>query len=57
VTDPAPPGLAAPAAGLTHRQTMAIFVALLMGLFLAAVDGTIVSIALPTFVGDLGGIE
>lgn len=44
-------------AGLTHRQTMAIFGSLLMGLFLAAVDGTIVSTALPTIVGELGGVE
>src|SRR6478752_817032 len=34
-----------------------IFVALMLVLLLAALDQTIVSTALPTIVGDLGGIE
>jgi EmrB/QacA subfamily drug resistance transporter len=34
-----------------------IFVALMLGMFLAALDQTIVSTALPTIVGDLGGLE
>lgn len=40
---------------LTHRQILVIFSALMMGLFLSALDQTIVSTALPTIVGDLGG--
>src|ERR1700753_3833925 len=36
----------------THRQILVIMSGLMMGLFLAALDGTIVSTALPTIVGD-----
>ncbi len=52
--------LAEPAADeseLTHRQVMVILSGLLLGIFLAAVDGTIVSTALPTIVGELGGFD
>ncbi|MEZ5377360.1 MAG: MDR family MFS transporter [Acidimicrobiales bacterium] len=42
---------------LTHRQVMIILSGLLLGIFLAAVDGTIVSTALPTIVGELGGFD
>ncbi|MEZ5229497.1 MAG: enoyl-CoA hydratase-related protein [Acidimicrobiales bacterium] len=41
---------------LTHRQVMIILSGLLLGIF-AAVDGTIVSTALPTIVGELGGFD
>ena len=34
-----------------------IFVALMLGMFLAALDQTIVATALPTIVGDLGGLD
>ena len=34
-----------------------IFAALMLGMFLAALDQTIVATALPTIVGDLGGLE
>jgi EmrB/QacA subfamily drug resistance transporter len=45
---------ASPAAseGFTHRQILAIMSGLMMGLFLASLDQTIVSTALPTIVGD-----
>jgi EmrB/QacA subfamily drug resistance transporter len=52
---------AAPAGGaaapLTGRALAPIFGALMLGMFLAALDQTIVSTALPTIVGDLGGLE
>ena len=34
-----------------------IFIALMLGMFLAALDQTIVATALPTIVGDLGGLN
>ncbi|GIF22418.1 EmrB/QacA subfamily drug resistance transporter [Actinoplanes tereljensis] len=40
---------------LTRRQMNAVFVAILLGMLLAALDQTIVSTALPTIVADLGG--
>ena len=39
------------------RQRRLIFCALLLVLFIASLDQTIVSTALPTIVGDLGGLE
>lgn len=41
---------------LTHRQVMLVFSGLMLGIFLAAVDGTIVTTALPTIAGELGGL-
>src|ERR1700716_1643237 len=38
--------------GLTHRQILVIMSGLMMGMFLASLDQTIVSTALPTIVGD-----
>lgn len=40
---------------LTKRRLMFIFTALMLGMALASLDQTIVSTALPTIVGDLGG--
>jgi EmrB/QacA subfamily drug resistance transporter len=42
---------------LTHRQILVVFSGLLLGMFLAALDQTIVATALPTIVGDLGGLN
>ena len=42
---------------LTGRALWTVFGALMLGMFLAALDQTIVSTALPTIVGDLGGIS
>jgi EmrB/QacA subfamily drug resistance transporter len=42
---------------LSHREVMVILSGLLAGLFLAAIDGTMVSVALPVIVGDLGGLD
>ncbi len=41
----------------TGRALWTIFGALMLGMFLAALDQTIVSTALPTIVGDLGGLN
>ena len=47
-----------PAAGQTHTQQVRVtFGALLLVLLLASLDQTIVSTALPTIVGDLGGLS
>ena len=42
---------------LTHRETMIVLAGLLSGLLLAALDQTIVSTALPTIVGEFGGLD
>ena len=42
---------------VTGRALIPIFGALMLGMFLAALDQTIVSTALPTIVGDLGGLD
>lgn len=47
----------APAFGSTRRQTQLIFAGLLMGMALASLDHTIVTTALPTITGELGGID
>jgi EmrB/QacA subfamily drug resistance transporter len=49
-------GAAGPTA-LTHRQIMIVFSGLMLGMLLASLDQTIVSTALPTIVGDLGGLN
>jgi EmrB/QacA subfamily drug resistance transporter len=49
VTAPAP-------AALSHRQIVTVFTGLMLGLLLAGLDHTIVATALPTIVGDLGGL-
>jgi EmrB/QacA subfamily drug resistance transporter len=40
-----------------HRRVLLIFSGLMLGMLLAALDQTIVSTALPTIVGDLGGLN
>ena len=59
ITDrPHPEVSAPPTAGqFTHRQIIVIFSALMLGMLLAALDSTIVATALPTIVGELGGID
>jgi EmrB/QacA subfamily drug resistance transporter len=59
--DPATPtdvaAVGAERAGLmTHREVVTVIAGLMVGLFLAALDQTIVSTALPTIVSDLGGL-
>jgi EmrB/QacA subfamily drug resistance transporter len=42
---------------LTHREILSVFSGLMLGMLLASLDQTIVSTALPTIVGDLGGLN
>jgi EmrB/QacA subfamily drug resistance transporter len=42
-------------ADIDHKRVLIIIGSLLLGMFLASLDQTIVSTALPTIVGDLGG--
>jgi len=42
---------------LTHKQILLVFSGLMSGMLLAALDQTIVATALPTIVGDLGGLN
>src|SRR5438270_2802549 len=51
-------GTAAPSQILiSPRQLRLVFAGLMLGMFLAALDQTIVATALPTIVGDLGGLD
>ena len=52
-----PTDAAAPPIVLTRRRINTIFAALLAGMLMAALDQTIVSTAMPTIVGDLGGVS
>lgn len=42
---------------MTHREVLVVIGGLMVGLFLAALDQTIVATALPTIVGELGGLD
>jgi EmrB/QacA subfamily drug resistance transporter len=42
---------------LSHRRLLVVLGALMVGLFLAALDQTVVSTALPTISADLGGVD
>lgn len=46
-----------PVVALTHRQIMVVFSGLMLGMFLAALDQTIVGTALPTIVNSLHGLN
>jgi len=50
-------GIPAQVPSLGRRQIIVVFSGLLLAMLLAALDSTIVSTALPTIVGDLGGLE
>src|SRR4051812_886003 len=41
---------------MSPRHVRAVLAGLLLGVMLAALDNTIVSVAMPTIVGDLGGV-
>jgi EmrB/QacA subfamily drug resistance transporter len=51
------PSTAPAAARFNHRETVLILVGLMLGMFLAALDQTIVATALPRISSDLKGIE
>lgn len=58
MTNPAPTTAAGPQPLLlTQRRIWIIFGALIAGMMLASLDQTIVSTAMPTIVGQLGGVE
>lgn len=42
---------------LEHREILTVFSGLMAGMLLAALDQTIVATALPTIVGELGGLD
>jgi EmrB/QacA subfamily drug resistance transporter len=52
MTTQPPPGVM-----ISTRQLRLVFAGLMLGMFLAALDQTIVSTALPTIVGELGGLN
>ncbi len=56
-TQAAPPAGAGPAAPFSQRQVLLIFLGLMLGMLLAALDQTIVATALPTITGDLHGLN
>ena len=51
------PSVSAPPLVLTRRRVNLVFAALLAGMLVASLDQTIVSTAMPTIVGELGGIS
>ena len=51
------PGVAAPERDSSSRHIYLVFAGLVLVMLLAALDSTIVSTALPTIVGDLGGFD
>ena len=53
-TAPTPP---AASPSYTHREILSIFAGLMTAMLLAALDQTIVATALPTIVGELGGLK
>jgi EmrB/QacA subfamily drug resistance transporter len=56
-TRSAPTSAEADTPKLTQRQLTLVFTGLLLGMLLAALDQTIVATALPTIVGELGGLS
>ncbi|MGH7656890.1 MAG: MDR family MFS transporter, partial [Gemmatimonadales bacterium] len=54
MTSPPPAGGPEP---LTRRQILVVFSGLVLAMLLAALDSTIVATALPTIVGELGGLK
>jgi EmrB/QacA subfamily drug resistance transporter len=42
---------------LSHREILVVFAALMLGMLLAALDQTVLATAMPTIVGELGGLN
>jgi len=57
VTTSPTPAQTAARVELSHREIMAVFAGLMTAMLLAALDQTIVATALPTIVGELGGLS
>ena len=58
VTVAAPPSSDDPAGGyLSHKQILVVMGGLMAGMFLAALDQSIVGVALPKITSDLGGLD
>ncbi len=55
MSETATAGVPEPSVALSHRRVLIVIGALMLGMFLAALDQTVVSTALPTIVGDLNG--
>lgn len=56
--DGAPPaGPAEPIVAFTHRQILVVMSGIMSGMFLAALDQSIVGTALPTITSELGGLD
>jgi EmrB/QacA subfamily drug resistance transporter len=55
MTTTAPPATMTPAGGLTHRQILTVLSGLMLGMFLASLDQTIVSTAMRTIADKLNG--
>ena len=51
------PEIAPPGAPLTHRQIMGVMIGVMSGMFLAALDQSIVGVALPRITSELGGLN
>ena len=51
------PRILQPNAPLSHQRVLVVFSGLMLAMLLAALDSTIVATALPTIVGELGGLE
>ncbi|MGD9701280.1 MAG: MDR family MFS transporter [Acidimicrobiia bacterium] len=49
--------MVAPTEQLSHRQVLRVLSGLMSGMFLAAIESTIVATAAPTIVEDLGGLD
>lgn len=54
---PAPIAQPAPPVAFSHREKVIVLVGLMLGMFLAALEQTIIATALPRIAGDLGGAE